>query len=300
MVELQIVVLAVAGSSPVGHPTFSRAARAPRRRPSSPSDFHFQVLVCPATVCAVIRPFFLILALVHAAPGAWTVDQSVPLPAPAKVTFTRIDVRNGERQARIHAVAFSAQDCTFALMDDPDGAYDLASAARKRSALAAVNGGYFHPNRTPLGLRIRQGKEIHPLEKAKLLSGLLTVSGGRIALLRTGEFKRTNALREAVQAGPFLVDRNRPVTGLNGTRSAQRTAIIAGPQQQFGLVVISHTTLAEAAAILATPSLLGNWNVTRALNLDGGSSTGLWVAGENPFYQREWRDVRDFVAIVPK
>ena len=65
-------------------------------------------------------------------------------------------------------------------------------------------------------------------------------------------------------------------------------------------VITDHATLAEAGAILATPSLFGNWSVTRALNLDGGSSTGLWVAGEPPFYQREWRDVRDFVAIVPK
>jgi hypothetical protein len=128
----------------------------------------------------------------------------------------------------------------------------------------------------------------------------MTVAGGRIALSRVGEFKRTAILREAVQCGPFLVDRGQPVAGLNATRPASRTVIIANGADRFGLVTISDATLAESAAILATPSLFGKWNVRRALNLDGGSSTGLWVASDPPFYQREWRDVRDFLAIVPK
>jgi Phosphodiester glycosidase len=308
MVELQIVVLAVAGSSPVGHPTFresigahhSRVRRRPRQQHRHLRLSALRTSILSSLSVAVIRTSVFLLALVRVAMGAWTAGETTPLSAPGKVTFRRIDVTNGDRQVRLHAVTFSAQDCTFALMDDPEGAYDLASAARKRRALAAVNGGYFHPDRSPLGLRIRQGREIHPLERAKLLSGLMTVSAGNISLLRTGEFTRTAAVREAVQAGPFLVDRGRPVAGLNGSRHDARTAIVAGPKQQFGLVIMDRTTLADAAAILSTPSILGNWSVVRALNLDGGSSTGLWVAGDDPFYHREWRDVRDFVAIVPR
>jgi uncharacterized protein YigE (DUF2233 family) len=284
MVELQIVVLAVAGSSPVGHPTFS-ASLSRFYRPRS---------------AAVNRPFAILLVFAQVAMGAWRAEEITSLPASSKVTFQRIETTNGERHVRMHAVTFSGQDCTLAVMDDPEGAYDLASAARKRGALAAANGGYFHPDRTPLGLRVRQGREIHPYERAKLLSGLVTVSGARISLLRTGEFMRTGALREAVQAGPFLVDRSRPVSGLNSTRQAARTVIVAGPHERFGLVIVDRATLAETAAILSTPSMLGSWNVTRALNLDGGSSTGLWVAGDEPFYQPEGRDVRDFVAIVPR
>jgi exopolysaccharide biosynthesis protein len=248
----------------------------------------------------VIRALVPLLVSVQVAAGAWEVNETTLLPAPAKVEFRRIDLTDDAHRARLYAVTFSATDCTFALLDDPEHAYDLASAAKKRGALAAVNGGYFHPDRTPLGLRIRQGKEIHPLEKAKLLTGLMIVSGGRVSLLRTGEFDRAQSPREAVQAGPFLVDRRLPVNGLNASRADARTVIVAGPQQQFGLVIIDRSTLADAAAILTTPLLLGNWNVVRALNLDGGSSTGLWVAGDEPFYQREWRDVRDFVAIVPR
>jgi exopolysaccharide biosynthesis protein len=237
---------------------------------------------------------------IHSVAATWNVDEVTPIEAPAKVHFNRIKLSDGKRSVSLHAVTFLEKDCTFAMMDDPEGQFDLASAAQKRGALAAVNGGYFHPDRTPLGLRIRKGKEIHRLEKAKLLSGLMTVGNGKISLLRLGEFSKSAVAEEAVQAGPFLVDHGRPVAGLDAARYAARTVIVSGPGRQFGLVIIDRSTLSEAAEILALPGILGSWNTVRALNLDGGSSTGLWVAGGEPFYRREWRDVRDFVAIVPK
>ena len=80
-------------------------------------------------------------------------------------------------------------------MDDPARIFDIASAAQKRGALAAVNGGYFHPDRTPLGLVVRQGAVLHALEHASLLSGLVVVTRDRIALQRVGEFKPSPAVR---------------------------------------------------------------------------------------------------------
>lgn len=240
-----------------------------------------------------------LLSLGVASAEPWVARKSEPLAAPSGLTFTRIDFTSGDRAARLHVVSFSAKTHTFALMDDPENAYNLASAAKKRSALAAVNGGYFHPDRSPLGLRVRQGREIHPLERAKLLSGLLTVTADRIALVRTGEFKRASSLREAVQAGPFLVDGGKPVASLNATRRDARTAIFVSPSGRNGFVVSDALTLADFGAVLAS-GIEPGVKITRALNLDGGSSTGLWVAGEPPFYHRELRDVRDFVAIVPR
>jgi exopolysaccharide biosynthesis protein len=242
---------------------------------------------------------FLFLPL-HSLLAAWSAEEIAPIAAPAKIQFSRIKLNNGDRTVVVHAVTFLEKDCLFAMMDDPEAKYDLASAAAKRGALAAVNGGYFHPNRTPLGLRVRQGSQLHRLEKAKLLSGLMTVADGKISLLRIAEFTKSATADEAVQAGPFLVDRGRPVAALDAHRFAARTVIVAGPNRQFGLVIVDRATLADTGAMLAMPNIFGKWNVVRALNLDGGSSTGLWVAGPEPFYRREWRDVRDFVAIVPR
>ncbi|MEQ1859862.1 MAG: phosphodiester glycosidase family protein [Chthoniobacteraceae bacterium] len=243
----------------------------------------------------------ILISLVHFASAApWVVEKTAPLSAPAGISFSRIDLRSESATARLHAVTFATKTHTFALMDDPADAFDLASASRKRGALAAVNGGYFQPDRTALGLRVRQGRELHPLERARLLSGLLTVTADRIALVRVGEFQRTATLREAVQAGPFLVDAGKPVAGLNATKRDARTAIITDGAGRCGLVISDPVTLAEIGAILATPGAVAGMKISRALNLDGGSSTGLWVAGEPPFYRRELRNVRDFVGIVPR
>ena len=249
------------------------------------------------------RLFLLVLTLGPAAALAegWTVEKSQPLSAAEGLTCAKLEVRRADgTTARAHFVTFSAKTHAFALMDDPDNAYNLATAAEKRGAVAAVNGGYFHPDRTALGLRVRQGKELHPLEKSRLLSGLIIVNGDRLALVRVGEFKRTATLREAIQTGPFLVDGGKPVAGLNATRADARTVVISDGANRFGLVSTSGLTLADTGALLATPNLLPGLKIARALNLDGGSSTGLWVRSEPPLYLRELRNVRDFLAVVPR
>ena len=71
-----------------------------------------------------------------------------------------------------------------------------------------------------------------------------------------------------------------------------------GPR--IGFVSSSSLTLAQKGAVLATSGAVPGAKITRALNLDGGSSTGLWVASDPPFDRRELRNVRDFIGIVPR
>ena len=242
----------------------------------------------------------LLVLLTTLAPlrAEWTLTPATPLPAPAGIEFVRRTAGGG---VELHIVTFHGKTHAFAVMDNPEGAFDLASASAKRGVLAAVNGGYFHPDRTPLGLLVRQGATIHPLERAKLLSGLVVVTKDRIALLRTAEFKASPNVREAMQAGPFLVDGGKAVAGLNDTRSAARTVVFADGAGRFGMLICKSATLAETARILATPGLLSAGKITRALNLDGGSSTALWVRREPaPFYSREWKGVRNYLAVVPR
>lgn len=242
--------------------------------------------------------FFAVLAPLRA---EWTFSNAVTLAAPAGIDFVRRSATDGEGSVELHIVSFRVQAHTFAVMDNPEGAFDLGSASAKRGALAAVNGGYFHPARTPLGLVVRQGLTIHPLERAKLLSGIVVVRKDRIALLRTDEFRASADVREALQAGPFLVDRGKAVAGLNDTRRAARTVVYSDAAGNFGVMICRSSTLAATAQILATPGALSSGKITRALNLDGGSSTALWVKREaSPFYSREWKGVRNYLAIVPR
>ena len=246
----------------------------------------------------MFRIFLVLLTVLAPLRADWNFSAATPLPAPAGIEFVR---RSAGGRVELHLVSFHAKTHTFAVMDNPAGAFDLGSAAVKRDALAAANGGYFHPDRTPLGLLVRQGATIHPLERAKLLSGLVVVTKDRIALLRTAEFKASANVREALQAGPFLVDGGKAVAGLNDTRGAARTVVFTDGAGRFGLLICKSATLAETARILAAPGLLPAGKITRALNLDGGSSTALWVKQEPaPFYAREWKGVRNYLAVVPR
>lgn len=249
----------------------------------------------------MIRIALALFAMLAPLRAEWTFANTETLAAPAGIDFVLRTASDGNGRVELHLVRFHAKAHTFAVMDNPDGAFDLGSASAKRGALAAVNGGYFHPDRTPLGLVMRQGVTIHPLERAKLLSGIIVAKKDRLALLRTAEFKSSPEVREALQAGPFLVDGGKAVAGLNDTRSAARTVVFADNEGNFGVLTCKSATLAEMGRILATPGLLPAGKITRALNLDGGSSTALWVKRESsPFYSREWKGVRNYLAIIPR
>ena len=249
----------------------------------------------------MIRIAFALFAVLAPLSAEWTFSNAEKLAAPADIDFVRRSASDGKRSVEMHMVTFRAKTHTFAVMDNPDGAFDLGSASAKRGALAAVNGGYFHPDRTPLGLVVRQGVTIHALERAKLLSGIVVVKKNRFALLRVAEFRPSPEVREALQAGPFLLDGGKAVAGLNDTRGAARTVVFADGAGNFGVLICKSATLAETGRILATDGLFPQVKITRALNLDGGSSTALWVKREpSPFYSREWKGVRNYLAIVPR
>ena len=213
--------------------------------------------------------------------------------------FVQEQAVNGSRVS-IDAVLFAESKFTFRVIDNPDRASRLDEVMAGNDALAGVNGGYFHPDSTPLGLVVSAGKRLHSFQTAKLLSGLVVAGPKGIALLRSREFTARLKPENALQAGPFLLDRGQPVAGLNNTRRAVRTVVISDGKGRFGLLLCRSATLAECARLLAQPQLLPGFAIARALNLDGGSSSALWVRTEPPFSASEWKSVRNFLAIVPR
>ena len=239
-------------------------------------------------------PFYTVLASTP-----WRIESSEPLPSrsPA-VTFQALTLQNDE-PLEMHLVRFDRSRCTLRVLDLVRGA-TVAEALRTNGALAGVNGGYFKPDHSPIGLVVSKGVKLHPLENAKILTGVLAVTPRGASLLRTSEFSAGPDLREALQAGPFLVDHGRTVTGLDATRRAERTVLLADGQGVAALLTTTPVSLAELGRILATPGLLPSLKIDRALNLDGGSSTALWVAGDpTPTSRPEWKAVCNAVAIIP-
>jgi hypothetical protein len=99
----------------------------------------------------------------------------------------------------------------------------------------------------------------------------------------------------------MLVEGEHPTAGLNQERSARRTIVATDGRGRWALIYLTSVTLADAARILTTPSALGDWVPTSALNLDGGSSSGLWAATSPAQVSlSEFGHVRNYIGIVPR
>ena len=205
-------------------------------------------------------------------------------------------------RATLHLAVFATRLATLKVIDQPDTPRrELAEVMTETKSLAGVNGGYFDPEDAPVGLLVNAGRVLAPLRKAKLLSGVLTVTATRVDIVRATRFVRSEKIISALQCGPLLVERAAPVAGLNDTRRARRTFAAVDGNGRTALGVSSAVSLAQLGRILSLTNLGGKMKIARALNLDGGSSSAFWFAGnEDAFSIREAKSVRDFVAIVPR
>src|SRR6266540_5470987 len=246
--------------------------------------------------------FFVVLAAT--AHADWTIVSSASEPGRGGIVHRHVVLENGARTERITVdlAIFSTKSCTLRILQNEDGADSLGAVMGHEKCLAGVNGGYFNENFAPLGLRIANGQMIAPLQRARLITGVLVASSREVQIVRSRGFSRRLGVTAAIQCGPFLVDRGQPIGGLNNSRLARRTfaATTTGDRALVG--VCSGVSLAELSKVLATTSFAEDLRIERALNLDGGSSTGFWFARENGtvFSIHEQKSVRDFVGIVPR
>ena len=248
--------------------------------------------------------FLLVVAsLCHGALG-WTLERWNELGTlEGNAAAWEGEASSGGRTVRLHGVSFHSKDCVFRVVDNPpQDSQSLPSALARVKAFAGSNGGYFHNDHTPLGLVVVEGKTLHPFERAKLLSGVLGVRKGRIELVRSGQFRKGEDLQEALQAGPWLLEKGAPVAGLDEQRLARRTIVASDAKGQWAIIVTSPVTLADAARMLSVKGIAGPWIIANALNFDGGSSTALHAEakGRALIHIASFGAVRNYLAIVPR
>ncbi|HET9366586.1 MAG TPA: phosphodiester glycosidase family protein [Candidatus Udaeobacter sp.] len=249
------------------------------------------------------RSALFFLAVAATAQADWTILSSASEPGRSGVVHRHVVLENGAGSERITVdlAIFSTKSCTLRVLQNKDGSESLADVMRHEKCVAGVNGGYFDEKFAPIGLRMGNGQVIAPLQRARLITGVLVASSRGVQIVRSREFSRRPGVAEAIQCGPFLVERQ-PIGGLNDSHLARRTFAATTSSSRALVGVCSEVSLAELAKILATTSLAEDLRIERALNLDGGSSTGFWFARENSsaFSISEQKPVRDFVGVVPK
>jgi exopolysaccharide biosynthesis protein len=215
--------------------------------------------------------------------------------------YLELEEKSSGQVASVELAIFTGKAMALRVIDNPDGTAELATAAPRAGCLAGVNGGYFDPNFAPIGLRIADGKIVKPAVRARLMTGMVMSTASGVQILRMNEYSPKRKAIAAVQCGPLLVDGGLPVKGLNGDRMARRTFVaVAGDRAALGLC--SETSLAGVAQILAGIRLGDSGKITRALNLDGGSSSAFYFkrADGSVFSISEAKNVRDFVGVAPR
>lgn len=209
----------------------------------------------------------------------------------------------------LRLVFFDAAKSTLRVLANPDRESEksLEMWGREQKALAVCNGGYFEiGTRLPSGLEIAGGVRGGAFLNRGEFGGSLIVKDGKPALVWDTDFQDDPKITEMVQCSPWLVSDGRPWSPPSskdhkpGPKSAH-TFILTDGAGHWALGTAMNVGLQDLARLLATPGVISEFPVKRALSLDGGPSTGLWFKtpdGREDYQKPRWV-VRNGIAVIP-
>ena len=208
------------------------------------------------------------------------------------------------RTATMNYYRFSSSKVSLKVI--PKGKFsNLSKAMQGHQCLAGCNGGFFDPEYKPLGQVIADGKKSGTRNLASsLTSGVIYQTNKTLAIERAKTFyAKSLTPDQLLQIGPFLVENGKAVSGLSGRKVARRTFIATDGKGEWLIAVAPPTSLAQLAKSLSEAGNRYGFKIKTALNLDGGSSSALWVskgAQKSPYYLREFKQVSNYIGLVAK
>lgn len=221
--------------------------------------------------------------------------------------YFQLPVGPGGRPSTVHAYIFNSAKETFQVIDQgslENQLYrDLGDAAQAAGANAAVNGGAFDLQGNPVGLFIANGKEAGSASSGSPTGGLVWSDGNHTGAARSVNFDfKASTATQLLQSDPLLIENGEPVKGLDNARFTRRTVVLTDGGSQWALAYSPGATLEGLAMALAKPGAFLPFRPKFALNLDGGSSSGLWLKRQNgnSFYLHEISKLRNFLVVVPR
>jgi exopolysaccharide biosynthesis protein len=196
----------------------------------------------------------------------------------AEVRRLRADLGGGVT-AQVSVVRLDPARVRFQVGYAPDTPHTLTTWANSVGAIAVINGGFFDAQNHTVSLLVTGGQAVGESYSGR--GGMFSVTpDGAVNLrgLAATPYDPSEPLAEALQGWPLLVqpggvaaygfeDSDRSRRSALAIDRAGRVLLIASPSATF--------TLASFSAWLAGSDL----EIDAAVNLDGGSSTGLLLAG---------------------
>jgi exopolysaccharide biosynthesis protein len=153
----------------------------------------------------------------------------------------------------------------------------------------AVNGGFFEGNGSylPIGLLLARGKKINPISSDWTHSGIFyitSVPGDLYGICNKDVFYDTD-VTEAIQSYPILVWNGKPYVLNKDGEESSRSALAIDSDGNI-LIIATEPRLSGGISLYEFSRALCklNFDCRKALNLDGGSSTQLYVKGRLSLY----------------
>lgn len=204
-------------------------------------------------------------------------------PVTAGVELRQRSVRTQAGDERLTIVRIDPTAVRFRVAYEPAHPQTVRDwAADLSGALLVANAGYFTPDNQATGLLVSDG-HVHGASYGDFAGMLAVLPDGRVEVrwLRATPYRSSEPLAQAVQCFPVLVKPDNvmgfPPDADEG-QVARRTVVAQDFQGRILFVVSPQPrfSLHELAVYLTESDL----EIDVALNLDGGFSTGLWLAGE--------------------
>ena len=160
----------------------------------------------------------------------------------------------------------------------------VRNIALNSSAIAAINLNFFDKKGRPLGLIISGGKEKQGLLRGnRLLNGVFSLSKGRAQITVEKDFRPLNPKTSlvpdiAIQSGPLLMLNTALAADHLSPRATRRSGIALTVDSS--LILFATISRFPGAKLSQIQEMLGDpkLGITSAINLDGGTSSQLFVA----------------------
>jgi uncharacterized protein YigE (DUF2233 family) len=188
-----------------------------------------------------------------------------------------VPAADGQAQVPLTIVRLDPNSVAVQVLYDPERPRPLRTWAEAEQPSLAVNAGYFTDTYESTALVISGG--VVSGVSYDGFGGMLAVrDDGSVDLraLRDTPYDPAEPLTYATQSAPMLVFPGAVPAEINDNGERARRSVVAIDRDGHLLVIVGPTsglTLRELASWLATSDL----GIDRALNLDGGSSTGLFL-----------------------
>jgi exopolysaccharide biosynthesis protein len=184
----------------------------------------------------------------------------------------------------------------ISLLYNPEKNITVSKQALAVGALAAVNGGFFNISKGGSSTYIRTGGLIIDKDTAKkwtrnanMTGSVLIDKKGNVEIERSKSNNWYNSHSEYTDilvTGPLLLSRKKkevlPVTSLVINRHPRTVIGKKGKHKVILVTLDGRTDLARGMTLTELSDLMISLQCNDAVNLDGGGSTTMWIAGK-PF-----------------